>query len=319
MAPIRNPNPGPVEYLINLRFPAYRALHASMGSGRTFEERQALEEQVEQYRQELMGKSEADLEALFAGAQTQKQGERRMKAEAEEQTYFYNRPDAMADFGFWSIMVSWKLEEGIALVFGRCPKKVTWEKLQRYLATSFATRFGNLRDLVARASAAGMLVDPVPPGAFLAFAKRSGFSPPAELVAALAEKGVPIADWKTLHDAAKADAERLALEVTRLTGEVAQANVARTELEQQVQQLKTKLSDWEFDHESPTYPVELDIAMQAWAANSRSPNPPANPREAVDRWLRSNFPDLPDAARERISIICNWNKLGGRGRPKKQK
>lgn len=69
--------------------------------------------------------------------------------------------------------------------------------------------------------------------------------------------------------------------------------------------------DGGFDPEDPTYPRELDIAMQAWRA-ARSGEQVGQVRERAEKWLRSTYPDLPEAAVTRISAVINWNKVGGR-------
>ena len=71
-----------------------------------------------------------------------------------------------------------------------------------------------------------------------------------------------------------------------------------------------------FDEESETYPLELDIAVKAWRATSHQTGSADNPKEQVREWLTKWFPELSSAAIERIAVICNWEKRGGRKKEK---
>jgi hypothetical protein len=64
-----------------------------------------------------------------------------------------------------------------------------------------------------------------------------------------------------------------------------------------------------FNQKSTTYPVELDLACQAWRAVS-STNGKGTPKERIKKWLANNT-KISDEAKERISIVANWKKLGG--------
>lgn len=65
-----------------------------------------------------------------------------------------------------------------------------------------------------------------------------------------------------------------------------------------------------FDKSSATYPPELDLAMQAWqsVANSKGKG---KPKARIKNWLDINAKGLSNEAKERISIVANWDKLGG--------
>ena len=64
-----------------------------------------------------------------------------------------------------------------------------------------------------------------------------------------------------------------------------------------------------FNQESTTYPIELDLACQAWRAVS-STNSKGKPKARIEKWLKDNT-KLSDSAMERISIVANWEKTGG--------
>jgi hypothetical protein len=68
-----------------------------------------------------------------------------------------------------------------------------------------------------------------------------------------------------------------------------------------------------FETDSETYPPELDIAFQAWRAVAVNGNGGSgDPKARIKHWLDTNYPKVSDAAKERISVVCNWEKTGGR-------
>jgi hypothetical protein len=70
------------------------------------------------------------------------------------------------------------------------------------------------------------------------------------------------------------------------------------------------ISDHSFFNKSDqNYPVELDIALQAWKAIS-SENKKGKPKARAKEWLDANT-KLSNDAKDRISIVVNWDKTGG--------
>jgi hypothetical protein len=67
-----------------------------------------------------------------------------------------------------------------------------------------------------------------------------------------------------------------------------------------------------FDENSETYPLELHSAVKAWSAISRQTGSTDTPKEQVREWLTKWCPKLSRAAVERIAVVCNWEKKGGR-------
>lgn len=64
------------------------------------------------------------------------------------------------------------------------------------------------------------------------------------------------------------------------------------------------------DKNSPTYPLELDWAIQAWQAISTT-NDKGKPKALTHKWLNENASKLSKEAKERIATVVNWDKLGG--------
>ena len=69
------------------------------------------------------------------------------------------------------------------------------------------------------------------------------------------------------------------------------------------------IKTYSFDPKSTTYPIELELACQAWRAVS-STNNKGKPKARIEKWLKDNT-KLSDSAMERISIVANWEKTGG--------
>ena len=69
------------------------------------------------------------------------------------------------------------------------------------------------------------------------------------------------------------------------------------------------IKTYTFDPKSKTYPIELELACQAWRAVS-STNGKGTPKERIKKWLKDNT-DLSKSAIERVSIVTNWKKVGG--------
>ena len=150
----------------------------------------------------------AALNALFDQERAIAWNEIVRKAEREEHDRFFNQPHAKADFGYWIRAAHWTLDEAIALSFGKAPEHVSWEKLKNLVQTSrFAFEYQRRRELALRARQWEQVFDPVLPGVFLAWARRTNLSIPPELEAAVAAHGIQVADWKSLFDKLKANTD----------------------------------------------------------------------------------------------------------------
>jgi hypothetical protein len=68
---------------------------------------------------------------------------------------------------------------------------------------------------------------------------------------------------------------------------------------------------FEFDPQDETYPIELDIALQAWRYASNNTKSGKLPKQLVDEFIAKNYKDVSKEARERIAVVCNWAKKGG--------
>lgn len=85
-------------------------------------------------------------------------------------------------------------------------------------------------------------------------------------------------------------------------------DISSTEVEASEKESLITLSNLS-DKDGATYPSELDLAIQAWQAISTSEGK-GKPKARIKEWLDNNS-DLKNEAKERIAIVCNWDKLGG--------
>jgi hypothetical protein len=119
----------------------------------------------------------------------------------KDKALFFSSPDANADVGYWAKISYWKIDEAVALSFGKDPRVVTWERIKSLVNVStFAFQFAAKRELAERAKTANQISVTTPPSIFLAWAARTKFEMPAALEAAVTALGIQIADWKTLFD-----------------------------------------------------------------------------------------------------------------------
>ena len=68
-------------------------------------------------------------------------------------------------------------------------------------------------------------------------------------------------------------------------------------------------SNTTFDEANPAYPIELDMALQAWQAVTATEGK-GKPKARLRAWLDGNT-KLSNEAKERIATVANWDKTGG--------
>ena len=95
----------------------------------------------------------------------------------------------------------------------------------------------------------------------------------------------------------------------QLTTKNQSVNINAEEKPKQLQEVEKPLHT-SFDKASTTYPTELDLAMQAWQAVTSSEGK-GKPKARIRAWLDSNTKNISNEAKERISIVANWDKSGG--------
>jgi hypothetical protein len=177
--------------------------------------------------------------AKVEAERVKEQKELQDKAEKQEQERFFNRSNAMVDTDHWSKAAYWSLDEATALSFSRAPEVVKWDKVKSLTRISpFAFKYERLRDLVLRAQGSQQLYDPVTPGFYIAWAKRNEISFPADLEAAVAARGVQIADWKTYYDDLKKKYDEAVGLVDALNKRILRDQEIQNELRAHIAELK---------------------------------------------------------------------------------
>jgi hypothetical protein len=202
-----------IEYLVLRRFPNAGSFQVPSSSGSrtryTLPGKQKLRADVEAYENELRELPQGEIAALYTAERNRESEQQRLKAEADERARHFHQPHANADYNHWSRAAHWSLDEAIALSFGKAPEHVRWENVKPLIHVSpFAFQYARRRDLALRAVQWEQLFDPVLPGIFLAWCKRTDNPFPAELETAVTARGVQVADWRTRHDEAVAAAEK---------------------------------------------------------------------------------------------------------------
>ncbi len=207
--------PDLVDYLIRRKFPGYKGYrlseHRLMQLGLSRQPGIDGTDKVQSYRAELLAMPPADLQTLYSKEFAAELAALQVEAERRERGMFFSQPCAKADFAHWSKTAHWTLDEAVALSFGKAPEVVKWETVKSHVEMSpFVAQYARVRDLVLRAARAQQLYDPVLPGFFLAWAKRTDIAYPAELEAQLVARGQQVADWKSVYDELKAHHDELA-------------------------------------------------------------------------------------------------------------
>jgi hypothetical protein len=216
----------PISYLLSRRFPTWKVVRAAAAIPRARPTPEALAtlQGADAYEAELRMLPDAELKMLCDAERNKAAAEQRAEDDLRDQSRFFHQPAAVADIGYWSRATFWKLEEAVALSFGKAPEIVNWETLKAYATTSpFVREYGRTRELVLRAQQWQQLYDPAKPGFFLAWAKRNGVPYPLELEAAVVARGEQIADWKTRYDELRAICERQKISIDRLAAERAES------------------------------------------------------------------------------------------------
>lgn len=201
----------PVEFLLRRRFPFYAEVmrefafpdyRENPGATPDLEQKYA---QIRAARAELEALPADELGALLLAEKEAAQQERQARENAEEQIRFFNLRSADARFDHWSRLPLWKLDEAVALTFGKDPSVVNPTALSAGpRSSSFIQRYFELQQIAKRAALARQLTDPCLPGVYIAWCRRNEIEFPAALEELLLRRGNQIGDWKGAFDALKA-------------------------------------------------------------------------------------------------------------------
>ncbi|RUR15180.1 hypothetical protein ELY21_14930 [Legionella sp. km535] len=133
--------------------------------------------------------------------------------EKAEKERFFNHPDCDADFAYWSKQIVWSIDEGIALILGKEPRKVYWENIKEFTDRSpLAKKFEEIRTTAKGYVKFQQLSDPVVPSVFLTWVQRMNFTDvnvPCALIESIESLGIQLTDWQELYKKMESSRDKL--------------------------------------------------------------------------------------------------------------
>jgi len=173
-----------IEFVILRKFPLYKVVKYGEkqppGSMPNRVVDRGLRKEILGYEKEILSLNRPSFEKLYSQILEEKNQER-------EESYFFNQPDAQADFDYWARLSSWKVEEAVALSFGKNPKVVTFKKITQddVKHSSLSHEYVCIHDIIIRAVDDGVLNKKLKPSVFLAWAKGLKILVPDGLIEAV--------------------------------------------------------------------------------------------------------------------------------------
>lgn len=154
--------------------PKLSEAHNSLAAAKRELHRELLKERAV-FKASLIARDLDDLMPLYKSEMEVRDQE----SEAEEQRRHFNKPVASADPS-WKYAALVSKEEAVALAFGKNPEIVDWEGVRPFVNVSlFAKQYKQLRNLVVRAVASGILRDPTTPKEFMAYLETIDHATPS--------------------------------------------------------------------------------------------------------------------------------------------
>ncbi len=212
------PVPDPIDYLVKREFPELvQPLHpmakAFTNDGIVYEDDETKEwkppsqkviEKAEKLRERLAALPKPEVKKLYRDELSKQYDE-------QDKRRYFNQLDAEADFDYWAKMAHWKLDEAIALSFGKNPEIVYWKRLEKILAytSPFVQKYSKIRELVIRAKIAGKLSDPILPQQFINWAISNQISFPKNLYEKVRAKWTNFVDWEKMYKDLSEENKRL--------------------------------------------------------------------------------------------------------------
>ena len=255
-----------IQYLVGRKFPL-----SSFMASESFDERRLSQEQKEKLRQIKRYQSELEqlpndeLQALVDAERQKENQEAIIAAEIKEAERWYNQPDAIADYDFWSKATYWNLDEAIALTLGKDPRQVEWPDLEAitdYPTPPFVAKFTEIRELAKRAINYKELFDPAVPSFFLAWARRIDLEMPDQLILAVEKTGIRVGEWQDLYEELLKRHNEMVKEANRKHDEMSEEISKLTETARQLQsQLDSKAASQGLEPRGRSSLLKLILVM----------------------------------------------------------
>jgi hypothetical protein len=165
-----------LEFLIRRRFPDHWTL-------RNKELPDPRVEALQRYETELTNLPQSAFDEHYIQAVEEYSREQADAEARADRLEFFNQPDAAADFRFWCHLEHWTLDETVALLLGKDPRKVSPLMLSHIRHKSpFRQTFEDLRSKLIRAKHDGKLKERDTPSSFIEWAEKVGVAMPGELL-----------------------------------------------------------------------------------------------------------------------------------------
>jgi hypothetical protein len=163
------------QFLVSRRFPDYWRQHKMEPSDPRISA-------IREYETELASLPASAFNELYIQAVDEHTREQQEAEERADRLEFFNRPDAAADFRFWSHLEQWSLDDTAALLLAKNPQKVSSTSLYRVRHESpFRRAFEDLSSKLIRAKRDGKLKEHDTPANFIGWAEAVGVPIPPEL------------------------------------------------------------------------------------------------------------------------------------------
>jgi hypothetical protein len=174
---------------------------------------------AKQYLGDLIQYSEEELLSLYGQELAFHKNERQAIAETEDKRRFFSKPEATADFEYYSKMPTWTFTEAIALLFGKDPHILTMDKIltivSEPLSSPFSDKYMKISILALRTWDT-TLEGKVTPKEFIDWAVYNDIEIHEGLLKALEDRAIRIATIEKLENTIEAKEQ----EVTFLKEEV---------------------------------------------------------------------------------------------------
>ena len=200
----RSPTELTVEYILSQRHGAAYTIADRFGFSYIFNDYAAIPAGVsDAERNSMLAAREViarEREALFnsSGAELL-----RIKCEEEDRDRFFSSPLLDAAAVYWARMSYWTIEEGVSLLLGKNPRKVSWEimrdKLDQYSLENspFVKMYTSILHRANKAVKSGIIGESLHPSSFLVWADGHGLGIPENLKTAVSHQLVSMLEPDT--------------------------------------------------------------------------------------------------------------------------
>lgn len=181
-----------VEYILGGRHGAVFRIADQYGFSYIYNDYPAIPDDVsDSHRHSVIAAREVvskDREALFnlSGNELLK-----IKGLEEDKARFFSSPLNDASTVYWARMSYWSIEEGVSLLLGKNPRKVSWKIMRERLdeasvkGSPFVKLYRHILDLANQAVRSGVIGKSLHPSSFLVWANANGLDIPENLQAAV--------------------------------------------------------------------------------------------------------------------------------------